>query len=175
MINLVDITDNLQKIYDGETNLDMLIEFEGVLDNLHLYAYKNWISGEIIEGPEISRYWIEVGLLYPYELMPDPAGALRLTKIGCHVHYSKQHMKLSVNIESSDDFYTDEKGKRRPKKVVVPVWIVNISMPRHFINDFSSEKIKLNGVDINVGDVISAKDDNVDSNRNHGFGEVTDD
>jgi hypothetical protein len=165
MITPDDITKNLQKIYDGETNLDMLIEFEGVLDNLHLYAYKNWFKGEIIEGPEISRYWIEVSLLYPYEHMPDPEGALRLTKVGCHVHFVKQRMKLSVDIKDPDDLEMTKDGKRKPKKVVVPVWIVQIAMPRQFISEFASEKIKLNGVDIDLGDVIDAKDENLDSTR----------
>ena len=45
------INDNIKKISDTNTLLDMLLEFEGVLDNIELYAYKNWSKGEVVAGP----------------------------------------------------------------------------------------------------------------------------
>jgi hypothetical protein len=52
------INDNIKKISDTNTLLDMLLEFEGVLDNLELYAYKNWNKGEVVSGPKLGRFFI---------------------------------------------------------------------------------------------------------------------
>ena len=68
MVQITDIRDTIESIYEGNTALDMLLEFEGILDNLHMYAYKNWINGEVVDGPHISRYWVEVTLMYPEKL-----------------------------------------------------------------------------------------------------------
>ena len=32
------------------------MDFERVLDT-SIYAYKNWMEGEIVEGSHIDRYW----------------------------------------------------------------------------------------------------------------------
>ena len=55
---LEQLKQTLDDIVDSSSNLNVLIEFEEVLDNLHLYSYKNWEFGEVIAGPEVSRYWI---------------------------------------------------------------------------------------------------------------------
>ena len=39
------INDNIRKISETNTLLDMLLEFEGVLDTFDIYAYKNWKKG----------------------------------------------------------------------------------------------------------------------------------
>ena len=62
------INDNIKKISDTNTLLDMLLEFEGVLDNIELYAYKNWSKGEVVAGPKLGRYFIEVALMYPEKI-----------------------------------------------------------------------------------------------------------
>ena len=79
-VELQQIKDALDSIVDSSSNLDVLMEFEEVLDALHVYSYANWADGEILAGPEVTRYWITVSLLYPYKKMPDPDGALRLIK-----------------------------------------------------------------------------------------------
>ena len=56
------INDNIRKISETNTLLDMLLEFEGVLDTFDIYAYKNWKKGEVIAGPKLGRYFIEVAL-----------------------------------------------------------------------------------------------------------------
>lgn len=163
MINPNDIKDTIASIYDGNTKLDMLLEFEGVLDNLHLYAYKNWIKGEVVAGPEISRYWIEATLMYPQEMMPDPEGALRLTKHGCYVYFQKETYIVSVPIHTPDDLEQDDKGERKPKKAKKNVWLVRIVMPRQFVDEFQSEKITVNGVEIDMSDVSDAYEQGLDS------------
>lgn len=164
MINSEEIEQNLEKIYDNNSSLNTLIDFENLLDSFHIYAYKNWIEGEIIKGPEISRYWIEVSLIYPYEKMPDPDGSLRLTYHGCKVSYSKQKYIESVEIKTPDDMtMKSNTGKRKPKTKKTYVWFVNIKIPRHLIDEFESGRITVNGVEINMTDISRAKDQNIDT------------
>ena len=47
------INDNVKKISETNTLLDMLLEFEGVVDNFDLYAYKNWDKGEVIDRKSV--------------------------------------------------------------------------------------------------------------------------
>ncbi len=172
MMNDNEISKTLKKIYDSNTSLDMLIEFEEVLDTLHVYSYKNWFNGEIVGGPEISKYWVEVTLMYPYEEMPDPDGALRLIKHGCYVHYGKYKYRVSKEINSPEDVELTISGtsrsKRKPKKEIITVWLVKISMPRHFIDDFDSEKIKINGTEISMSAVTDAYDSDLDTKKDSG-------
>ena len=49
------INDNVKKISETNTLLDMLLEFEGVIDSFDTYAYKNWNKGEVIGGSQIRQ------------------------------------------------------------------------------------------------------------------------
>ena len=62
-IQSTDTVKNHYKISKSTGLTDILIEFERVLDELGLYTYQNWIEGEIVEGPHLSRYWIELSLM----------------------------------------------------------------------------------------------------------------
>ena len=144
MIEPQDITDTITSIYDGNSKLDMLLEFEGVLDNLHLYAY-------------------EATVMYPANFMPDPEGALRLTKHGCYVYFQKETYIVSKEINTPDDLEQDDRGERKPKKIEKDVWLVRIVMPRHFVDEFKSQQIEVNGVDIDMSDVSDAYEQGLDS------------
>ena len=79
------VNDQIKKISETNTLLDMLLEVEKVLDSCDLYAYANWKKGEVLEGPTLERHWVNVKLLYPYNDMPDPEGAKRLIARQCIV------------------------------------------------------------------------------------------
>ena len=157
---LEQLKQTLDDIVDSSSNLNVLIEFEEVLDNLHLYSYKNWEFGEVIAGPEVSRYWIVVTLMYPRNLMPDPDGALRLIKHGAKVYFKKDSLIEPVKITKPEDLGEEDPktGKRKRKKKTTDIWLVTIEMPRDFVNEFESSKITINGVDIDMSDVDSAYD-----------------
>lgn len=163
MINNNDISKVLGDINNSPTALDTLIEFEGTLDNLHLYAYANWDKGEVISGPDISRYWVEVTLMYPEKHMPDPEGALRLTRHECYVYFQKEKYTSSIHISSPDDIEADKDGKRKPKKMESKVWLVKISIPRHKIDEFNSKQIEINGVEIDMSDISDAYDEDLNT------------
>jgi len=81
------LNDHVKKISETNSLLDMLLEFEKTLDSLNLYAFKNWLKGEILEGPTLKRHYVNIKLLYPYKDMPDPDGAKRLIARDCLVEY----------------------------------------------------------------------------------------
>lgn len=157
---LEDLKNTLDSIIDSSSDLSVLLDFEEVLDNLNMYAYKNWEYGEVIAGPDVSRYWITVTLMYPQKLMPDPDAALRLIKHGARVFYKKDTLLEPVKITKPEDLgeMDPKTGKRKPKKKSTPIWLVTIEMPRDFVDEFESSKVTVNGIDIDMADVDSAYD-----------------
>ena len=154
----------LDNLKDSTSDLSILIEFEEVIDNLHIYSFKNWEYGEVLSGPSVDRYWVTVGLIYPYKMMPDPDGALRLIDHGAEVYYEQDVLIEPVKLTSPDDLGpTDPRtGKRKPKKKKSKVWVVTVKMPREFVDEFESSKVNINGISIDLSDVDGAYDANND-------------
>lgn len=162
MIDVDLIYSTLDDAYSSENILDILVEFERTLDELDMYVYKNWLKGEIVEGPKVDRYWITVTLMYPRKFMPDPEGALRLTDHGCKVWFGEDTLKHVAKITGPDSFETDEDGKQTAKIIRSPVWLVKITMPRHFVDEKQIEQVQANGSVIDMDDVTDAYDENLD-------------
>jgi hypothetical protein len=165
MIDIDTIFTTLDDVYSSENILDILTEFERVFDELDVYVYKNWIKGEIAEGPKIDRYWITVSLMYPYKMMPDPEGALRLTDHGCKVTYQKDVLKHVAKIKGEESYETDEDGKLRAKIIESPIWIVEVVMPRHFIDERQTESEQAGNTKVDMDDVSDAYDEGLNSDE----------
>jgi hypothetical protein len=108
------------------------MEFERTLDNAEIFAYKNWILGELVEGPEIGRYWYKTVWMYPYAMMPDPNAGLRLTKLGAKVNFRKGIFKKPVKVRGPQDWVDPE--SKRAKMVEHDIWLVTIELPMKYIN-----------------------------------------
>jgi len=163
MIDIDLIYTTLDDVYSSENILDILVEFERVFDELDIYVYKNWLKGEIVEGPKIDRYWVTVTLMYPYKLMPDPEGALRLIDHGCKVYMGKDKLKHVAKIEGEESYTVDDKGKITAKVIESPVWLVKITVPRQIIDEKKTEKIQAGSTSIDMDDVTDAYDENLNS------------
>ena len=50
-MDIKDIVENTKNIYMSESSLKTLMDFERVLDELDMYAFKNWSKGEPVEQP----------------------------------------------------------------------------------------------------------------------------
>jgi len=161
-MNHDDIVDNLRDIDKNGTLLDILLEFESVLDKQGLYAYKNWKLGEIAEGPKLSRYWLHTKLMYPYKKMPDPKGAMRLDAIGCEIEFNRATLKTPITPKSPTDL--DQNGK--PKMKSHDVWLIDVWMPRKFVDEFSDDKIKLGDDEVDMEELNSAYDSGLDDESN---------
>lgn len=158
-----DIVSQLEKNVNRGSALDTLMQVDAVLDNLNIYAYKNWIEGEIADGPHIERYWVTVTLMYPYKLMPDPDGAKRITDNGGRVFYAQDELITAAKLVEPED--RDPEGDdRRPnqpaaKKIKRKVWLVTLELPRSFMDSMTTDKIKVDDMAIDTDAVEDAYDD----------------
>lgn len=130
--DLESIKQTLVNISKGDSILDTLLEFERTLDNVEIFAYKNWILGELVEGPIISRYWYKTVWMYPYAMMPDPNAGLRLTKLGAKVNFKKGIFKKPVKVKGPQDWVDPE--SKRAKMSKHEIWLVTIELPIKYIN-----------------------------------------
>ena len=149
-ITAQDLNDHLRKVSEGESLLDMLLEFEGILDEVDLYAYKNWSKGEILEGPDVGRHWVTAKFMYMSEDMPDPSGAERLMSRGIKVKFCREELKYPKKVKNWDDVDQSRSfnarssgygvgglggvGFIKPKVMTDNVWVVEIVMPRKFVD-----------------------------------------
>lgn len=132
MTDLESIKKVLVNISKGNNVLDMLIEFERTLDNSEIFAYQNWLLGEIVEGPDIGRYWFKLVLMYPYTKMPDPDGGLRLTKLGAKVNFRKGIFKKPTKVRGPEDW--DDMTTKKAKLEEHDIWLVTIELPMKYID-----------------------------------------
>ena len=134
---LEDIRKTLSRISQGENLLDMLCEMERTMDSLGLFAYQNWLEGELLDGPHVSKYWFKTTWMFKEEQMPDPAGAMRLDKIGCVVRYEKDVLKQPRKILTPADWANPKTKKAKIDDV--NVYLVHIDMPIKYIVDGNDE------------------------------------
>jgi hypothetical protein len=168
MIDINEIAATISGVKKNRNTLDLLLEFEGVLDDLNIYAYENWIKGEVIKGPIISKYWVEVYIMYPEMQMPNPEAATRLAKHGFFVFFNKDTLTSNVKIKNTSDLVNDpnHEGKRIPKTKEMTVYVVKIVMPRHLLTDYNVKKISAMTGEIDLDDVVDAYDQGLDVDRN---------
>lgn len=127
MHDILDVIKNIDDLYENNTSLSILKDFERVLDEMDLYVYENWENGELAYGPQVDRHWITAGFMWPKEKMPNPIGAQRLLDLGCRIKYEKSHLIEPREIRSPDDIRPGTKKGKLDRK---PIWIVEIQMPK---------------------------------------------
>jgi len=130
--DIVDVIKNIQKLSENNSAFQVLKDFERVIDALDIYVFKNWINGEIKEGPEVSRYSVKCSLMWDRDEMPDPAGGKRLHDYGCKVVYKKDHILIPRKIKSPKDY---RPGTKKGKIDAHPIWIVEITIPKKLMQD----------------------------------------
>ena len=164
-IDFPSIVDNIKVIYNSDGSMSTLIDFERVLDDADLYAYQNWVLGEVVSGPDIRRYDVSCVLMYPQKLMPDPRGAKRLLSVGCNIKFKKTKIKVPVEIKDSGDFAP---GTHYPKMVERDVWLVRIEMPKQLMDEIREGSIDLAGQTIDLDELDNAYDEDLDKESEHG-------
>jgi len=132
MQDVVDIINNVERVYDSNTAFQVLKDFERVLDELDLYVFANWEDGELISGPKIGRHWVTCRFMWDREKMPDPMGGKRLLDYDCKVGYVKDYIIKPRKIRKPDDVRPGTKKGKLDRK---PIWIVEIRMPKKLIAD----------------------------------------
>jgi hypothetical protein len=153
------VADEIKGIYLSEGSLQTLMDFERVLDQMDLYAFRNWQLGELVQGPKVGRYTVGCIFMYPEKLMPDPRGARRLLPFDCNVRFKKTTIKIPIKIEDPDDFIP---GTHKARLVRKPVWLVEIVMPKSLMNDIRTGSIELADQEIDLEELDSAYEEDLD-------------
>ena len=162
-INFVSIVDNIKGIMTSDGSMSLLLDFERVLDEADLYAFENWISGELVQGPINNRYTVKCVFMYPYKLMPNPMGVKRLLVLGCNVEFSRSTIKVPIEVKNYEDFV---QGTRYPKMQEKKVWFVSIEIPKELMNDVKEGSIDLAEKSIDLNEIDDAYDDDLDKEQN---------
>jgi len=153
------VAENIRNIYMSAGSLSTLLDFERVLDELDLYAFKNWQIGELVAGPEITKYRVSAIFMWPEALMPDPRGGRRLLPFDCDVKYKKTTMKIPIKITDPSDYRPGTKKARITEK---KVWLVEITMPKSLMSDIRTGSIEMEDQDIDLEDLDSAYEQDLD-------------
>ena len=148
-----EIVQNIKGIYTSDGTMNTLLDFERVLDESDLYAFKNWKLGELVDGPVIKRYSVGSTFMWPASLMPDPRGAKRLLALGIKVKFRKTKIKIPIQIEAPDDY---KPGTHYPKMIEREVWLVNIVMPKQIMSDIREGSVDIAGQSIDLEDLDDA-------------------
>jgi hypothetical protein len=132
MRDILEVIKNVETIYNNNSSLAILKDFERVLDEMDMYVYKNWKDGELASGPKVDRHWVTAEFMWPYDKMPDPVAGKRLIDLGCKVLYEKTNVVEPRKIRTPDDL---RPGTKKGKLETNPVWLVEIMMPKKLVFD----------------------------------------
>ena len=153
------VAENIRDIYLSEGSLLTLLDFERVLDELDLYAFRNWAIGELVSGPDIGKYRVTCIFMWPERLMPDPRGGRRLLPFDCEVKYKRINMQVPMKIEDPSDY---RPGTKKARLIEKKVWLVQISMPKALMSDIRTGSVELEDQEIDLEDLDSAYEQDLD-------------
>ncbi len=156
------VAENIRDIYLSEGSLLSLLDFERVLDELDMYAFKNWDIGELVAGPEISKYRVTCIFMWPEKLMPDPRGARRLLPFDCDVKFKKTVMKVPIKITDPSDY---RPGTHKARLGEAKIWLVQITMPKTLMSDIRTGSVELEDEEIDLADLDDAYEQDLDKNE----------
>jgi hypothetical protein len=156
----LEIAETLKSLYSSDSFTETLIDFERVLDAVHLYSYKNWTDGELVLGPVTERHWVTASFMWPEKQMPDPDGARRLLDYGANIKFRKDVLETPADLSPDDAERMEqmEPGTRYPKMVSEKVWIVEITMPRQLMSEIYRGSIEIEGDTYDMDDVQSQQE-----------------
>ena len=162
-IDFPSIVDTVKGIFTSDGTMNILLDFERVLDESDLYAYRNWEIGELVAGPDVKRYTVRCMFMFPNKLMPDPRGAKRLLSVGCNIQFKKTEIKVPVQIKDPGDY---KPGTHFPKMTTKKVWLVSITIPKQLMNDIREGSIDLAGQTVDLTELDDAYDEDLDKEGN---------
>jgi hypothetical protein len=151
MADIKDVIANIEQVYGSNNSLNLLKDFERVIDELDVYVYDNWLDGELVSGPKESRYFVECTFMWSEKDMPEPAGGKRLLEYGCKVQVAETAISKVRRIKTPDDI---RPGTRKGKIDQEPVWMIKITMPKKLMNDINRGYTELDKNKIE--DIVSA-------------------
>ena len=154
-----EVSETIRHLYMSDGSLNVLMDFERVMDEMDMYAFKNWTLGELVEGPSIEMYSVGCIFLWPEHLMPDPRAGKRLVQFGCKIKYKRSEMSVPVKVETQDDLRDHSK---KPKLMKKKIWLVEIVMPKDLLSDIRTGSIELEDERIDLEDLDLAYEEDLE-------------
>ena len=158
-VDFVSIVSTIKGVMTSDGTMSTILDFERVLDEADLYAFQNWLKGELVKGPVTRRYSVKCVFMWPYKLMPDPRAVKRLLAIGAKVKFAKSAIKVPVAVQNYDDLIP---GTNYPKWAPRKVWFVQIELPLELMDSIKEGSIDLADQTIDLEDLDRAYDDDLD-------------
>ena len=146
-----DIKGTVQTLFDDSGMLDILLGIEEYFDNSDLYVFANWIKGEVVEGPIISKYWVEVTLKYNMDEVPDPRGAFLFQNQGTKIYVRRDVEEVPLKYARDQNELDSETMKVNIEEI--PVLLVKFIIPRRLVDASSVTEYQLLDDDIQETDV----------------------
>lgn len=167
MADIKDVIQNIEQIYGSNNSLNILKDFERVIDELDVYVFDNWIDGELMAGPKESRYFVECTFMWPKEKMPEPKGGQRLLDYGCKVQIGESQIAKVRKIKTPDDI---RPGTRKGKIDYEDIWMIKIIMPKKLMSDINRgyktlDKNKVEDM-LNQNNIVNSQPDDAQGTEN---------
>lgn len=156
------ISKNIKDIYYSDSSLVTLLDFERVLDELDVYAFKNWIIGELISGPVVSKYRVSCIFMWPESKMPDPRAGRRLLPFDCQVKYKKTDMKVPIKITNPSDY---RPGTHKARLATQPIWLVEITIPKSLMSEIKTGSLEFEDKTVDLDDLDNAYEKGIDDQQ----------
>lgn len=164
-VDFVSIVNNLKGVMTSDGSMSILLDFERVLDGIDLYACKNWLLGELVEGPDMGRYSVTCTFMWPYKLMPDPRGAKRIIAIGGKCYFTCKEVEIPIQVKNYDDFVP---GTNYPKMIKTKVWLVKIKLPMNLLDDIKKGSMDLADQEIDLQELQDSYKEDMDKTAESG-------
>lgn len=168
-VDFVSIVSTVKGIMTSDGSMSMVLDFERVIDELDIYAFRNWELGELVQGPDVGRYTTSCTFMWPYKLMPDPRAVKRMLAVGCDVKWEKTEVNVPVEVKNYDDLVP---GTNYPKGVKRDVWLVKITIPNDLMDDIKEGSVDLAGSTIDLDELDDAYSEDLDKQGVGGDAEV---
>lgn len=122
------LLNNIDRVYNSTTALQILKDFERVLDEyFDIYVFDNWEDGELLEGPMSDKYWVACRFMWSDKKRPDEAAIKRLRSNNVLVETSTSYFVKPKKIKGPEDI---RPGTKKGKMVRDKIYIVKIKMPK---------------------------------------------
>jgi hypothetical protein len=153
------IIENLTKLRESSNTLELLLDMERVLDQLDIYTYKNWYAGELVEGPLTSRYFVTASFMWPKQMTPDNRVFRKFRDYGIITKLTEDTLNYTVRPQDYDDF---EPGSFMPKTESIPVWVVELRVPKELMQEVKTGYAEIEGQQVDLQDLDKAYENDLD-------------
>lgn len=149
MITTSYIYKNTKRLNDNSNSLDTVLECVDFLDRMGASSFKNWLNGELVAGPTISKFFVRTVFMFPEKLLPDPDFIERLQSMNCIVNLTKdsyQRVEYVRNEITSSNPLTRHLVEHK-------VWLIEILIPQKYLALDGNTLFNIDGEDIEYEDL----------------------